>query len=165
MNHQSFFLYLDKSMTHSGGMDHQHRKTQCPGNQTATKQYREQCCTYRDFNIQTSSKMDGELTLLKRHTHIFSSAHSYASWVLNLRNGRVCRNRESSHRALLRDLLSARTDALRLRGQRPLARKSSFAPGQWPSEGTRPGHLKQSVKWTEMQSVFLKRISLSSNWQ
>ncbi|XP_057197978.1 endothelial PAS domain-containing protein 1b [Triplophysa rosa] len=52
----------DKGMTHRGGMDQQHRKTQYPGNQAgqnAAKCYREQCCTYRDFNLQTSSKMDG----------------------------------------------------------------------------------------------------------
>lgn len=51
----------DKGMDHNGGMEHQHRKTQYAGNQAglATKRYREQSCTYREFNMQTSSKMDG----------------------------------------------------------------------------------------------------------
>nr|QKM76937.1 hypoxia-inducible factor 2 alpha B [Triplophysa scleroptera] len=52
----------DKGMIHSGGMDHQHSKIQYQGNearQNAAKCYREQSCTYRDFNIQTCSKMDG----------------------------------------------------------------------------------------------------------
>uniref|UniRef100_A0A8C1HK25 Endothelial PAS domain protein 1b n=1 Tax=Cyprinus carpio carpio TaxID=630221 RepID=A0A8C1HK25_CYPCA len=48
-------LYLDKSM------DHQHRKTQYSGNPAgqATKRFREECCNYREFNMQPSSKMDG----------------------------------------------------------------------------------------------------------
>lgn len=50
-------LYLDKSM------DHQHRKTQYSGNPAgqATKRFREECCNYREFNMQPSSKMNGEL--------------------------------------------------------------------------------------------------------
>ncbi|XP_042624449.1 endothelial PAS domain-containing protein 1-like [Cyprinus carpio] len=51
----------DKDMVHDGGMDHQHRKTQYLMNQAgqATKHYREQCCNYREFNMQPSSKMNG----------------------------------------------------------------------------------------------------------
>uniref|UniRef100_A0A8C2E945 Endothelial PAS domain protein 1b n=1 Tax=Cyprinus carpio TaxID=7962 RepID=A0A8C2E945_CYPCA len=54
-------FYLDKDMVHDGGMDHQHRKTQYLMNQAgqATKHYREQCCNYREFNMQPSSKMNG----------------------------------------------------------------------------------------------------------
>uniref|UniRef100_A0A9J8BXV7 Endothelial PAS domain protein 1b n=1 Tax=Cyprinus carpio carpio TaxID=630221 RepID=A0A9J8BXV7_CYPCA len=54
-------FYLDKDMIHDGGMDHQHRKTQYLMNQAgqATKHYREQCCNYREFNMQPSSKMNG----------------------------------------------------------------------------------------------------------
>lgn len=50
-------------MAHNRGMDHQHRKTQYSGNQTgqAAKCYREQFCNYREFSMQPSSKMDGEL--------------------------------------------------------------------------------------------------------
>ncbi|XP_059374005.1 endothelial PAS domain-containing protein 1-like [Carassius carassius] len=40
----------DKDMAHDGGMDHQHRKTQYSGNQ---------CCNFRQFNMQPSSKMNG----------------------------------------------------------------------------------------------------------
>ncbi|XP_051504283.1 endothelial PAS domain-containing protein 1-like isoform X2 [Myxocyprinus asiaticus] len=51
----------DKVMSHNGGMDHQHRKIQYPGNQAgqATKCYRQPCCNYREFNMLPSSKMDG----------------------------------------------------------------------------------------------------------
>ncbi|XP_052007006.1 endothelial PAS domain-containing protein 1-like [Xyrauchen texanus] len=51
----------DKGMAHNGGMDHQNRKIQYPGNQAgqATKRYRQQCCNYREFNMLPSSKMDG----------------------------------------------------------------------------------------------------------
>uniref|UniRef100_A0A671MH15 Endothelial PAS domain-containing protein 1-like n=1 Tax=Sinocyclocheilus anshuiensis TaxID=1608454 RepID=A0A671MH15_9TELE len=54
-------LYLDKGMPPNGGMDHQHRKTQYSGNQAgqATKRFREECCNYREFNMQPSSRMDG----------------------------------------------------------------------------------------------------------
>uniref|UniRef100_A0A673ILA2 Endothelial PAS domain-containing protein 1-like n=1 Tax=Sinocyclocheilus rhinocerous TaxID=307959 RepID=A0A673ILA2_9TELE len=54
-------LYLDKGMAPNGGMDHQHRKTQYSGNQAgqATRRFREECCNYREFNMQPSSKMDG----------------------------------------------------------------------------------------------------------
>nr|AJG42197.1 hypoxia-inducible factor 2 alpha B [Gymnocypris namensis] len=46
----------DKGMEH-----HLHRKTQYSGNQAgqATKCFREECCNYREFNMQPSSKMDG----------------------------------------------------------------------------------------------------------
>uniref|UniRef100_A0A672QJI6 Endothelial PAS domain-containing protein 1-like n=1 Tax=Sinocyclocheilus grahami TaxID=75366 RepID=A0A672QJI6_SINGR len=48
-------------MDRKSGMDHQHRKTQYSGNQAgqATKSFREECCNYREFNMQPSSKMDG----------------------------------------------------------------------------------------------------------
>uniref|UniRef100_A0A671MKH5 Endothelial PAS domain-containing protein 1-like n=1 Tax=Sinocyclocheilus anshuiensis TaxID=1608454 RepID=A0A671MKH5_9TELE len=48
-------------MPPNGGMDHQHRKTQYSGNQAgqATKRFREECCNYREFNMQPSSRMDG----------------------------------------------------------------------------------------------------------
>ncbi|XP_016355974.1 endothelial PAS domain-containing protein 1-like [Sinocyclocheilus anshuiensis] len=51
----------DKGMPPNGGMDHQHRKTQYSGNQAgqATKRFREECCNYREFNMQPSSRMDG----------------------------------------------------------------------------------------------------------
>ncbi|XP_016392693.1 endothelial PAS domain-containing protein 1-like isoform X2 [Sinocyclocheilus rhinocerous] len=51
----------DKGMAPNGGMDHQHRKTQYSGNQAgqATRRFREECCNYREFNMQPSSKMDG----------------------------------------------------------------------------------------------------------
>uniref|UniRef100_A0A8C2JPK7 Endothelial PAS domain protein 1b n=1 Tax=Cyprinus carpio TaxID=7962 RepID=A0A8C2JPK7_CYPCA len=54
-------LYLDKSM------DHQHRKTQYSGNPAGqvTKRFREECCNYREFNMQPSSKMDGILLVIK----------------------------------------------------------------------------------------------------
>lgn len=54
------YLYLDKEMAHNRGMDHQHRKTQFSNNQEA-KRYGEQCCNYREFNMQPFSKMNGEL--------------------------------------------------------------------------------------------------------
>lgn len=65
----------------------------------------------------------------------------HALWMLILRTACVCRNCESSYRTLLQDLLSAWTDALRLRGQHPVARQSSFAAGQWPPKSIRPGYL------------------------
>ncbi|KAI2657611.1 Endothelial PAS domain-containing protein 1 [Labeo rohita] len=42
-------------------MDQQHRKTQYSGSQAGqlSKRFREQCCNYREFNMQPSSKMDG----------------------------------------------------------------------------------------------------------
>uniref|UniRef100_A0A673H3X8 Endothelial PAS domain-containing protein 1-like n=1 Tax=Sinocyclocheilus rhinocerous TaxID=307959 RepID=A0A673H3X8_9TELE len=60
------YFYLDKDMAHNGGMDQQHRKTQYSGNQArqATKRYQEQCCNYREFNMQPSSKMDGVVSRL-----------------------------------------------------------------------------------------------------
>uniref|UniRef100_A0A672N428 Endothelial PAS domain-containing protein 1-like n=1 Tax=Sinocyclocheilus grahami TaxID=75366 RepID=A0A672N428_SINGR len=56
----------DKDMAHNGGMDQQHRKTQYSGNQAgqATKRHQEQCCNYREFNMQPSSKMDGVVSRL-----------------------------------------------------------------------------------------------------
>uniref|UniRef100_A0A672N536 Endothelial PAS domain-containing protein 1-like n=1 Tax=Sinocyclocheilus grahami TaxID=75366 RepID=A0A672N536_SINGR len=47
-------------------MDQQHRKTQYSGNQAgqATKRHQEQCCNYREFNMQPSSKMDGVVSRL-----------------------------------------------------------------------------------------------------
>lgn len=71
------YLYLDKGMVPNGGMEHhQHRKTQYSGNQAgqATKCFREECCNYREFNIQPSSKMDGELwTHTDTHLHVQTS--------------------------------------------------------------------------------------------
>ncbi|XP_052427727.1 endothelial PAS domain-containing protein 1 [Carassius gibelio] len=51
----------DKGMTANRGMDHEHRKTQYSGNSAGqvTKRFREECCNYREFNMQPSSKMDG----------------------------------------------------------------------------------------------------------
>lgn len=73
-------------------------------------------------------------------THICSYIR-HALWMLILRTACVCRNCESSYRTLLQDLLSAWTDALRLWGQHPVARQSSFAAGQWPPKSIRPGYL------------------------
>ncbi len=65
------YLCLDKGMEH-----HLHRKTQYSGNQAgqATKCFREECCNYREFNMQPSSKMDGELwTDTDTHLHLQTS--------------------------------------------------------------------------------------------
>nr|AJG42194.1 hypoxia-inducible factor 2 alpha B [Schizothorax prenanti] len=49
----------DKGMAPNGGMDHhQHRYSWNQAGQ-ATKHFREECCNYREFNMQPSSKMDG----------------------------------------------------------------------------------------------------------
>uniref|UniRef100_A0A8C1D2H9 Endothelial PAS domain protein 1b n=2 Tax=Cyprinus carpio TaxID=7962 RepID=A0A8C1D2H9_CYPCA len=52
---------LSTSALSDKSMDHQHRKTQYSGNPAgqATKRFREECCNYREFNMQPSSKMDG----------------------------------------------------------------------------------------------------------
>ncbi|XP_072533823.1 endothelial PAS domain-containing protein 1b [Salminus brasiliensis] len=51
----------DKGMVHPGGLDHQHRKSQYPSNQTglAEKLYPEQCCNYREYNMLPSTKTEG----------------------------------------------------------------------------------------------------------
>lgn len=65
LRHESCAVMERKSLSTSAlsdkGMDHQHRKSQYSGNQNgqSTKHYREQCCNYREFNMQPSSKMDG----------------------------------------------------------------------------------------------------------
>uniref|UniRef100_A0A8C2Q0P2 Endothelial PAS domain protein 1b n=1 Tax=Cyprinus carpio TaxID=7962 RepID=A0A8C2Q0P2_CYPCA len=52
---------LSTSALSDKSMDHQHRKTQYSGNPAGqvTKRFREECCNYREFNMQPSSKMDG----------------------------------------------------------------------------------------------------------